>query len=180
MTRHQLARRTRGFSLIEACVTVSVLAVVLGSVAPSFAQLRQKVEIEGVANQLETDIQFARSEAVARTEPLRLTIASNAGGSCYVVHTGAAGDCRCGDDGAAECVAGAQALKTVQLPASGSVRLQSNARSILFDGTRGTVSPTATVRVIGSDGRALHQVVNVMGRIRTCSPQRSMPGYRAC
>jgi len=180
MTRHQLARRTRGFSLVEACVTVSVLAVILGSVAPSFAQLRQKVEIEGVANQLETDIQFARSEAVSRAEPLRLTFASSAGASCYVIHTGDAGDCRCGDNGRTDCAADAQELKTVLLPASGRVRMQSNARSMLFDGTRGTVSPTGTVRVIGSDGRALHQVVNVMGRVRTCSPQRSIPGYRAC
>lgn len=51
---------------------------------------------------------------------------------------------------------------------------------MLFDGTRGTVSPTGTVRVIGSDGRALHKVVNVMGRVRTCSPQRSISGYRPC
>jgi type IV fimbrial biogenesis protein FimT len=71
-------------------------------------------------------------------------------------------------------------LKSVLLPDSGNVRLQSNVRSLLFDGTRGTVSPTGTVRVIGADGRAVHQVVNVLGRVRACSPQRALPGYRAC
>jgi type IV fimbrial biogenesis protein FimT len=180
MNRNRPARRARGVSLVEASVVIGVLAIIVGSVAPSLTQLRQKVEIEGIANQLETDIQFTRFEAVARAQSLRLTFAASAGGSCYVVHTGAAGDCRCGDDGRAECAAGAQALKTLHLPASGTVRLQSNAGSMLFDGTRGTISPTGTVRVIGSDGRALHQVVNVMGRIRTCAPQRSIPGYRTC
>jgi type IV fimbrial biogenesis protein FimT len=180
MNRNRPARRARGVSLIEASIVVGVLAIIVGSVVPSFTQLRQKVEIEGIANQLESDLHFVRSEAVARSEPLRMTFASAAGGSCYVIHTGDAGDCRCGDEGRGECAAGAQALKTVHLPASGTVRLQSNARSMLFDGIRGTVSPTGTVRVIGSDGRALHQVVNVMGRVRSCSPQRSITGYRAC
>lgn len=175
-----IGNRCRGVSLIEACVTIGVLAIIVGSVAPSFAQARQKVEIEGVAAQLQTDIQYARSEAVARAQSLRLTFSAGAGGSCYVIHTGAAGDCRCGDAGRTECVADAQQLKTVHLPVSGTVRLQSSARSMLFDGTRGTVSPTGTVRVIGSDGRALHKVVNVMGRVRTCSPQRSISGYRPC
>jgi type IV fimbrial biogenesis protein FimT len=180
MNRNRPARRARGVSLIEACVTVSVLAIILGSVAPSFAQMRQRVEIEGIANQLETDIQFARSEAVARAQPLRVTFGSNGSDTCYMVHTGAAEDCRCDESGRAECVADVQALKTVHLPASGTVRTQSNARSMLFDGRRGTVSPSATVRVIGSDGRALHQVVNVMGRVRSCSPQGSVAGYRSC
>ena len=40
--------------------------------------------------------------------------------------------------------------------------------------------PTGTLRVLGSQGRAVHHVINVMGRVRSCTPLGAMPGYRAC
>jgi len=36
------------------------------------------------------------------------------------------------------------------------------------------------LRVLGANGRAVHHVVNVMGRVRSCSPLNAMPGYTAC
>jgi len=170
----------RGVSLIESCVVVALIAIAVTIAAPSFGQARQRLEVEGVAGQLHADIQFTRSEAVARSSSLRISFGATAGGSCYVVHTGAAGDCRCGDDGQSQCAANADALKTVHLPAAGAVRLQSNVRSMLFDGVAGTVTPAGTVRVIAGDGSALHKVVSVLGRVRSCSPQRSIPAYRPC
>ena len=58
--------------------------------------------------------------------------------------------------------------------------VQANVASILFDPVHGTSTPAGTVRVIGSTGRELRHVVNVMGRVRTCSPQGGVSGYRAC
>jgi type IV fimbrial biogenesis protein FimT len=49
-----------------------------------------------------------------------------------------------------------------------------------FDPVKGTVTPTATLRVESKDGRALHQVVNLLGRIRTCSPGGKLPGEKTC
>jgi type IV fimbrial biogenesis protein FimT len=49
-----------------------------------------------------------------------------------------------------------------------------------FDPLHGTATPTATWRVIARDGRAIHHVVNVMGRVRSCSPDAAVPGHRAC
>jgi type IV fimbrial biogenesis protein FimT len=66
------------------------------------------------------------------------------------------------------------------MPASDRVLVQANVASILFDPMHGTSTPTGTVRVIGSNGRELRHVVNVMGRVRTCSPQGNVAGYRAC
>ncbi len=51
---------------------------------------------------------------------------------------------------------------------------------MLFDPVRGTTTPTATVRVVAADGRAIHQIVNIMGRVRACSPGGAVSGYRAC
>ena len=41
--------------------------------------------------------------AVARNAPLRISFESGAGGSCYVIHTGAANQCSCAADGTAVC-----------------------------------------------------------------------------
>ena len=61
-----------------------------------------------------------------------------------------------------------------------SGRITTFTGSVLFDPLHGTASPTATVRVTGLSGRAIHHVVNVMGRVRSCSPLGAVPGYRVC
>jgi type IV fimbrial biogenesis protein FimT len=43
---------------------------------------------------------------------------------------------------------------------------------------KGTVTPTASIQLRSAAGQ-LRQVVNVMGRVRTCTPD-GVPGYRAC
>jgi type IV fimbrial biogenesis protein FimT len=171
----------RGLSLIEVAVVLAVTAVLAGTAAPSIADFIDTRRLDVAATQLATDIQFVRTDAVARNQPLRLSFFFNAAeGSCYVIHTGAAALCSCAATGPASCTGGAVQLKTVQLPALQKVGVQANTASVLFDPLHGTASPTATVRVQGANGRAVHQVVNVMGRVRSCSPLNTMPGYAAC
>jgi type IV fimbrial biogenesis protein FimT len=178
--RHPRARRQSGVTLIEAAITTTVLSVVVGLAVPSLQQARERRHLEGVAAQLETDLQYTRSLAVARNEGTRIGFVQSPQSTCYVIHTGAAGACSCSADGFAVCGAGAQALRTVYLDAAMPVRVQSNASSMLFDPVKGTVTPTGTLRVLASDGTAIHHVVNVMGRVRSCSPAPVLPGYRAC
>jgi len=172
--------KQRGVTLIEACVTVAVATIVASSAAPSMQQLLDARRFDGVATQLASDLQFTRISAVARNQRLRFSLQADAAGSCYVVHTGSAAACRCGTSGPAVCDAGANEVRTVRLPASDRVQVQANVASILFDPVHGTSTPAGTVRVIGGTGRELRHVVNVMGRVRTCSPQGGVSGYRAC
>ena len=174
-------RRQRGATLIEAAVSTVIVAIVAGIAAPGFEQARERRHLEGVAAQLETDLQLARATAVARNAGLRISFEAAADGStCYVVHSGAVGDCVCAADGSAVCRADAEALRSVRFAASLPVRVVSNSRSIVFDPVKGTTTPTATMRVQGRSGAAIHQIVNVMGRVRSCSPAPALPGYRSC
>jgi type IV fimbrial biogenesis protein FimT len=175
------ARRAQaGISLLETMVVSSVAAVLTGLAAPSFEQAAQRRHLEGAAAQLETDIHHARSMAVARNVSLRISFESNAQGSCYVVHTGTANQCSCAADGSALCQGDAVAERAVRFAAQTPVKLKSNVRSVLFDPTKGTSSPTATVQLQARNGVAIHQVVNIMGRVRSCSPAPALSGYRQC
>ena len=97
-----------------------------------------------------------------------------------LVHAGATTDCSCNADGVAQCGNGASLIKASYYPASRGVSVSANVASIRFDPTHGMATPAGTVRVESSDGKAVHHVVNIMGRVRSCSPAAAMPGYKAC
>ena len=173
------AHGQRGLTLIEAATVTGIVAVLVGVTLPSFHELVQRRQVEGVAAQLETDLHLARSEAVARNRSVRVSINSGDHGSCYVLHTGPAGGCVCDGGGGVVCAPEASAMRSAHQPADAGVRLQSNVGALLFDATKGTVSPTGTLRVQGGAGH-LHLVVNIMGRARACTPDGRIAGYRAC
>jgi type IV fimbrial biogenesis protein FimT len=120
-----------------------------------------------------------RTEAVARNVAVRLSVKEAPGGTCWVIHTGAAAQCRCVESPPAVCSGGALEIKTVVLGASDRVGVAANVASIAFDPMHGTSTPTGTLRLVDARGRAVHHVVNVMGRVRSCSPS-GVPGWRAC
>ncbi len=174
----------RGFTLIEAALTLAILAVLVCGAAPNFVGLIERQRLAGLAAQLATDVQFARSASVQRNEALRLSFYSAAWGSCYVVHSGARNQCACAATSTtATCTGDAVQVKTVVVPASTGLSVQANAASILFDPLHGTSTPTGTLRAVSPTAGSIHHVVNVLGRVRTCSPDGAtpaVPGYRVC
>jgi type IV fimbrial biogenesis protein FimT len=169
-----------GVTLVEICIVLAVAIILAATAAPGMLDLIDTRRLEGAASQLATDIQLARTEAVARNEPLRLSMHPTASGSCYVIHTGAADQCACDSEGAARCTGEARQIKTVSVASRDHVSLEANVSSMVFDPLHGTATPSATLRLIGSRGREIRHVVNVMGRARSCSPLSAMPGYRPC
>ena len=162
-------QQQRGVSMIEACMVLAIVGILAGSALPSFKENLDKRTIEGVSSEVRTDLMYARSEAVARNEGVRVSFYTGAAGRCYVVHTGDRADCSCDGSGApAVCSGGAVALKTVA--ESRDVQFVANVSSLRFDPTNGTTTPTGTVCTVPANGRAVHNVVSLMGRVRTCSP----------
>lgn len=179
LTPFAARRQQRGLTLIEACMTLAVVSILAGAAVPSLDGVLKSRRLEGQAAELALDLRYVRSEAVARNEGVRIRFQTVVGGTCTVIHTGAATDCSCGSDGQAQCRNEATALKTVFYPVGG-VSVQSNVSSMRFDPSNGTVTPAATIRVVGADGRAIHHVVNMVGRIRSCVPGAAMAGLKPC
>ena len=169
----------RGLTLLESLVVLAILGVLLGTAMPHFGKATERRHLEGTAAQLATDIKFTRSLAVAQNGGMRMVFQTAPGGSCYVVHNGATNDCQCTIAGPAVCSNGATAQRSVFFAAGGPVQLQANVGAILFHPVHGTSTPTGTLRVVARSGATVHQVVNIMGRTRTCSPN-GFPGYPAC
>ena len=170
----------KGVSLIEHAVVLGVVSTVVGTAIPSFQAMRDRQHLEGTAGQLESELQWARSEAVARNEAVRFSFETQGTSSCYVVHTGGPRDCHCAAAEVPVCTGGAQALRTWRAGNDGRSSITSNSTSFGFDPRLGTVTPSATLEVRNLRGEALRLVVNIMGRVRSCAPNGSVPGYVRC
>lgn len=170
-----------GLTLVEALCCLCITAVLLAGALPSLRDLRLRQALQSAAAVLETDVQYARSLARTSDRTVRLALQTGTdGGSCYVIHNGPSGACTCDTGtGAARCEGDAQLLRQQALPAAAGVRLSSASRSIVFDAGKGTVTPTATFVLADREGRAVHQIVNILGRTRSCSPS-GLGGYRRC
>jgi type IV fimbrial biogenesis protein FimT len=172
-------RRCRGLSLVESLITLAIIVVSVSTALPGFRSALERRHVEGAAAQLETDIQHARSLAVANNHSVRLKFGDGVAGSCYAVFSGAAHQCECLADGGSRCLGTQPVWRSVGFAAAGEVQLKSNVGSIVFDPQQGTSTPTGTLRILGRSGQAVHLVVNLMGRVRACSPS-GLPGYKPC
>lgn len=74
--------------------------------------MAQRQRLHGIAQTLMLDLQQARSEAVSGVEAVKLQLDAHTTVSCYVLHAGAPGICRCDKNGATVCTEAGTALKT--------------------------------------------------------------------
>lgn len=180
-TTSGVRRRQSGITLVESLIVLAITAIVLGASLPGYELARERRHLQGAAAQLETDIHFVRSLAVAHDRLLRLSFVNDGAASCYVVHGGAAiTDCSCADTGAAACSARPQTWRVVRFDGGMPVQLRANVKAIVFDPHQGTSTPTATMRFVGRSGAEVRAVVSLMGRVRQCAPAPGMPGLPAC
>jgi prepilin-type N-terminal cleavage/methylation domain-containing protein len=71
---------TRGFTLIELMVTLSVLAILAVLAVPSFSQLRERSALKGAADQISSFWGDARFEALKRDAAVKVVFNTNASG----------------------------------------------------------------------------------------------------
>ena|SRR6516165_2011722 len=66
-------RRVRGFTLVEMMTVVSILAVLLGIVAPSFSGFLASQQAKALTYDLTSDLMLARNEALKRNVSVSIT-----------------------------------------------------------------------------------------------------------
>lgn len=183
-------RTHTGFTLIEMIATVAVLAVLVTVGIPSFEETIDKRRLTGAAEQLQTDLQYARSEAIKRNGNVFVSFIASGSNWCYGISTATActcttaGSCRVdlvekvvNQDGFRNIKMGLSSITGNNLnfePRRGLVRMNNNAADMV----EGTVEFESS---FGNE-RETRILVNRMGRLRLCSPSGShnVVGYQAC
>lgn len=172
--------RQRGISLVEQLLSLCIVSLAVGTAVPELKTLIDRRGLEGAAGQLETELGFARGLAVARNQAVRISFENSGQGMCYVIHSGGAKDCKCADMVQPVCSAGVEIIRAVQHDADRRITIKSNSTNFAFDPTLGTVTPTATLELKNQHGEALRLIINIMGRVRSCSPSPNFPGQPRC
>jgi type IV fimbrial biogenesis protein FimT len=86
-------RLMRGFTAIELMVVVSIIAVLAALAAPSFQPLIENWRVREAAEQLQSTLAFARSEAIKRGGRVVVQKIPNNTNGCSTAGTAAAWDC---------------------------------------------------------------------------------------
>ena len=162
-----MQNRTReiGFTLLELMIIVAILGILIALAAPSFTSLLERRKIIAAAEAIQSDLRWARSEAIKRNTDVTVSFTPGAGGIWKYVIT--------------------PAIKTVDsatIPEFGNVALAENFggdHATGFDHTRGTSNDNGTVALTSSAGKVCI-VLSTLGRVRICSKVGNIGGYKSC
>ncbi len=209
VTYGQRQRHTvrRGLTLIELMIVVALVALVTLLAGPPMAEFIGMQRLRGVAQQLATDLQFVRSEAISRNQYVGVVWRNEAGeeNSCYTAFVSASQPasaaalspnlCNCNRPVGSACTGDMREVRTVQVPRSNAIQLQiyfEQPQWLSFDPIVGNIFAHAENTAEMSDvaefciwatrsprGR-LRVDVKKSGRSVVCTPDGSVPGVQAC
>jgi type IV fimbrial biogenesis protein FimT len=182
-------RNPSGFTIIELMLVIAVTAVVVTLAVPSLRDFMIRQRLKAVNAELVNDLQFARSESIARSRSVRVAFREDAAMTCYTIYTrGLLGDCDCRLPAGTACgnepPPGLVEIKTVQVPRSTAVQvepLDGMGNVVLFSGAKGLATPNAfQINVQSTIGASLRTTTNALGRPQVCSPGGTSTGIVAC
>jgi prepilin-type N-terminal cleavage/methylation domain-containing protein len=156
----------RGFTAIELMTVVVIAGILLVLALPAFNDMLDRRRIEGQANELVTDLSYAKSEAVQRNR--NVLVRTDPGGTtCYIVAVmpdpPAGATCDCTAAPGLRCTGGAAELKLVTL--SNGITVSQN-REFQFEPVRGAMaSAAAASAAVGLGSRSYTVLVTVNGRV---------------
>lgn len=159
---------TIGVGLIEILMIMALVCILAAMSIPWLTELRQHRQLVSAADTLHAEIQHARSEAARLGANVQLSFSEHSLGTCYIIHIGKAGDCRCISEGRAICTAG-HLLKADWIDKKSQLLIKANVPTMTFDPGGGYVHPAGTIGVTNAAGENISQVVSILGRIRRCT-----------
>lgn len=193
--------RPDGFTLLELLIAMAVLAILISLATPGMSGYFANQRLAGAAQQLYSQLQLARSEAIARGVPVTLTVVtdgssnwaygmSHVNNPCNPAVTSATATNACRmvvSDGDAALDPGTGAVdpddlvlvRTGSEDFPGVVLAGAGSASVSFDPVRGMASGRQFT-LNGSNGNQLRVSVSLLGRVALCSPDGRLSGYQDC
>ncbi len=189
---HDLKARVAGLTLIEILVSLGVIAIILAVAVPSMADLLEKRRVIAAAEEVAGVLNYAKAETNSTNSLLFVRFDPDPGNklSCALVATTAPlNRCRCYLPANNVCPGTTQrALRLFQLPRN---HVKFDATATTWAGSPNNIrfmreqnrmeTEGFQVNVEGlSRGFKLRVEVNLIGRVRVCSPNGDMSGYTPC
>lgn len=186
---HTKSRLPGGFTLVELLIVVAIVGVLAALAAPAFTKLLDRGRLRGAAEQVFSDLQLARTEAIKRNLDVEMTF-STAGPSttwCYGlrerdpndpgIDLSTPCDCTEADVTATDACKIDDVLRVTRSSDFRDVSLSHTFTSSRaeFESRQGLADTAGTVTLtIGSD--VVRAKVSLLGRVRACTAS-GMPGF---
>ncbi|MBL8287913.1 MAG: prepilin-type N-terminal cleavage/methylation domain-containing protein [Rubrivivax sp.] len=195
----------RAFTLIELMVVIALIGVILVLAAPSFNDMIGMQRLRAINDQLVTDMQYMRGEAVSRNQYMGFIARSVPAEtmSCYTIFSSSTPlvstsidptQCNCTNAIGAACTAPQRELRTAQIPRGFNIDLRfppNQGGHMVASPINGGIEirpPNSAlfsdlefcVEVRRSPRGRLRTSVSMGGRTSQCSPDGSVPGVPTC
>lgn len=185
LTPRTPACRPRGLTLVELMVAVAIVVVLAAIAVPSMQQYVARQRVEGVAQQLVTDLRWLRTLRGQRDETVGILFGGNTAVTCYVIFAlrsdrGASCDCTKTTDVCPRTM-GLIEQKTVRLERSAGVTVASTPASLYvgrYDLPIGGV--TLNAEVSSPLGGTVRVTTNAALLPALCSVSGSESSLKAC
>lgn len=171
---------SRGFTLVELMVAISVLAILLAVAAPSFNEFVANTKVRNVAENFYSGIQKARAEAIRSNELVEFVL-TNSGKSWEVRVPGRAAaeqliDSKtAAEGGAAAVVVNAGTVTTLTFNGLGALTAPTAAVELNFSHPLNSACDNLSLAV-----RCVNVLVSLGGQSRLCEPERPTGDRRGC
>lgn len=179
----QMAKSTyhiKGFTLIEAMVTVAVLAILAAVAAPYLGAWIDKQRVVGASQAVIDQIQTARSEAIKQSSSIAVTISPSSVSNPWYVGVSKDSNACTNDTTSTACLrvtSGNLCKGCTMVTPTGTT-----ATTVVYS-FRGTSSPLTgtTITLQSGLGKQIQITASPMGLITTCSPATAaVSGYTTC
>lgn len=170
-----------GVTLTETLVVVAILAILASIAVPSYQDNLERKRLKQVVEALKSDMQFARAEAIKRSQNVHVSRSTGTAGNwCYGLKEAA--NCDCNETNSEDIdYCGIKIVSGSNFHSSINMDSASTANST-FDFRRGTIGSSG--QSFSTKNYAARVVFSNSGRIRICSQPNSegkkLIEYPAC
>lgn len=166
--------KSRGLTLLELLLAITVVLVLIGLAMPSFIEIIQSHRLRQASESFYNDLLLARATAIKQQTTVFVVFQSGTNW-CYGLNNNSSCSCsvtnNCQLNGTTKIITSSN-FNGVTLNTSNF-----SGANTAFEGVRGTVSNTGTI-TLSNNGKSVSIIINKMGYIQICS--NTFSGYNPC